>query len=181
MSARIRVPADVAGTGSVLVPGRLLVEIIRSLPGLPVEFADDPDGVSMTCGEAAFTLATLPLGRVPGAAGTAAARRDGGRRRARRRDRPGHAGREPGRHAADADRGQRRARRRDDDARRDRPLPARRPGARLESRAWCRRPREGGGPRAGADAGRRGTDDEPGGTGADHARATVAARTAGTP
>jgi len=65
VSARIHIPADVGGTGSVLVPGRLLVEIIRSLPGLPVEFADDPDGVSMTCGEAAFTLATLPSGEYP--------------------------------------------------------------------------------------------------------------------
>ena len=33
VSARIHVPADVAETGSVLVPGRLLVEITRSLPG----------------------------------------------------------------------------------------------------------------------------------------------------
>jgi DNA polymerase III subunit beta len=41
------------------------VEITRSLPGLPVEFADDPDGVSMICGEAAFTLATLPTGEYP--------------------------------------------------------------------------------------------------------------------
>jgi DNA polymerase III subunit beta len=65
VSARMRVPADVAEAGTVLVPGRLLVEITRSLPGLPVEFADDPDGVSMTCGEAAFTLATLPPGEYP--------------------------------------------------------------------------------------------------------------------
>jgi DNA polymerase-3 subunit beta len=65
VSARMRVPVDVAEPGSVLVPGRLLVEITRSLPGLPVEFADDPDGVSMICGEAAFTLATLPTGEYP--------------------------------------------------------------------------------------------------------------------
>ena len=65
VSARMGVPADVAEPGSVLVPGRLLVEITRSLPGLPVDFADDPDGVSMICGEAAFTLATLPTGEYP--------------------------------------------------------------------------------------------------------------------
>ena len=65
VSARMRVPADVAEPGTVLVPGRLLVEISRSLPGLPVSFADDPDGVSMICGEAAFTLATLPPGEYP--------------------------------------------------------------------------------------------------------------------
>jgi DNA polymerase-3 subunit beta len=65
VSARMRVPADVAEPGAVLVPGRLLVEIIRSLPGLPVEFADDPDGMSMICGEAAFTVATLPPAEYP--------------------------------------------------------------------------------------------------------------------
>jgi DNA polymerase-3 subunit beta len=65
VSARMCVPVDAAEPGSVLVPGRLLVEIIRSLPGLPIEFTDDPDGVSMICGEAAFTLATLPTGEYP--------------------------------------------------------------------------------------------------------------------
>jgi DNA polymerase-3 subunit beta len=61
----MRVPVDAAEPGSVLVPGRLLVEITRSLPELPVDFADDPDGVSLICGEAAFTLATLPTGEYP--------------------------------------------------------------------------------------------------------------------
>lgn len=65
VSARMRAPAEVAEPGTVLVPGRLLGEITRSLPGLPVSFADDPDGLSMTCGEAAFTLATLPTGEYP--------------------------------------------------------------------------------------------------------------------
>jgi DNA polymerase III subunit beta len=80
VSARIRVPATVAEPGAVLVPGRLLLEITRSLPALPVEFADDPEGVSMTCAEAAFTLVTLPpdeypkLPELPQLAGTA----DGG-------------------------------------------------------------------------------------------------------
>jgi DNA polymerase III subunit beta len=80
VSARIHVPADVAEPGKALVPGRLLVEITLSLPGLPVEFTDDPDGVSLACGEAAFTLATLPreeypeLPDLPQLAGTA----DGG-------------------------------------------------------------------------------------------------------
>jgi DNA polymerase III subunit beta len=65
VSARIRVPADVFQAGTALVPGRLLVEITRSLPGLPIEFSDDPDGVSMTCGEAAFTLVSLPPEEYP--------------------------------------------------------------------------------------------------------------------
>jgi len=65
VSARVRVPAEVAEPGTVLVPGRLLVEIVRSLPQHPVDFADDPDGVSVTCGDAAFMLTPLPLGEYP--------------------------------------------------------------------------------------------------------------------
>ena len=65
VSARVRIPSEVAEPGTVLVPGRLLVEIIRALPGHPVEFADDPDGVSVTCGDAAFLLTPLPLADYP--------------------------------------------------------------------------------------------------------------------
>jgi DNA polymerase III subunit beta len=80
VSARMRVRADVAEPGVFLVPGRLLVEIIRSLPAQPVEFGDDPDGISVTCGEASFAVASLPsaeypeLPELPQLAGTA----DGG-------------------------------------------------------------------------------------------------------
>ncbi len=65
VSARMTVPAEVAQPGTALVPGRLLVEITRSLPGLPVQWWDDPDGVSMTCGEASFTLVPLPPEEYP--------------------------------------------------------------------------------------------------------------------
>jgi DNA polymerase-3 subunit beta len=66
VSARMRIPAEVAEPGTVLVPGRLLVEITRSLPpGRSVEFGPDPEGLSMICGEAAFMLATLPSGEYP--------------------------------------------------------------------------------------------------------------------
>ncbi|HWG00723.1 MAG TPA: DNA polymerase III subunit beta [Trebonia sp.] len=65
VSARMRIPAEVSEPGAALVPGRLLVEITRSLPARPVEFGPDPEGMSMTCGEAAFTLATLPAEEYP--------------------------------------------------------------------------------------------------------------------
>jgi DNA polymerase III subunit beta len=65
VSARVRVRAEVAEPGIILVPGRLLVEIVRSLPQHPVDFADDPDGISVTCGDAAFMLTPLPLGEYP--------------------------------------------------------------------------------------------------------------------
>ena len=80
VSARVRVRAEVAEPGTCLVPGRLLVEIVRSLPQHPVEFGDDPDGVSVACGDAAFMLTPLPqadypeLPELPQLAGTA----DGG-------------------------------------------------------------------------------------------------------
>jgi DNA polymerase-3 subunit beta len=66
VSARMRIPAEVSEPGTVLVPGRLLVEITRSLPAdRPVEFGPDPEGMSMTCGEAAFILATLSAEEYP--------------------------------------------------------------------------------------------------------------------
>src|ERR1700734_4037705 len=74
------VRAEGAARGVFLVPGRLLVEIVRSLPGQPVEFGDDPDGISVTCGAASFAVASLPsaeypeLPELPQLAGTA----DGG-------------------------------------------------------------------------------------------------------
>jgi DNA polymerase III subunit beta len=80
VSARMRVRAEVAEPGTFLVPGRLLVEIVRSLPAAAVEFGDDPDGISVTCGEASFAVASLPsadypeLPDLPQLAGTA----DGG-------------------------------------------------------------------------------------------------------
>jgi DNA polymerase-3 subunit beta len=65
VSARVTVPAEVTEPGTALVPGRLLVEITRSLPALPVQWWDDPDGVSMTCGEASFTIVPLPREEYP--------------------------------------------------------------------------------------------------------------------
>jgi DNA polymerase III subunit beta len=64
VSAKIGVDAEVAEPGTVLVPGRLLAEITRSLPGLPVE-VDDADDVTLTCGAASFSLVTLPIGDYP--------------------------------------------------------------------------------------------------------------------
>jgi DNA polymerase III subunit beta len=65
ISARIRVAADVTEPGTVLVPGRLLAEITRSLPALTVQVDDGGADVTLTCGSAAFTLVTLPLADYP--------------------------------------------------------------------------------------------------------------------
>jgi DNA polymerase III subunit beta len=64
VSARISIDADVTEPGTALVPGRLLAEITRSLPGHPVE-VDDKDDVTLTCGPASFSLVTLPIAEYP--------------------------------------------------------------------------------------------------------------------
>src|SRR6266567_4638648 len=74
VSARVLVDAEVQEPGTALVPGRLLAEITRSLPPMPVEFssaadmadvADIADTVSLTCGSAEFTLVSLPVEDYP--------------------------------------------------------------------------------------------------------------------
>ena len=64
VSARVGIDAEVAEPGMALVPGRLLAEITRSLPGHPVE-VDDADDVTLTCGPASFSLVTLPIADYP--------------------------------------------------------------------------------------------------------------------
>jgi DNA polymerase-3 subunit beta len=65
VSARMRIEADVVEAGTALVPGRLLAEIIRSLPALDVEVTCDADMVGLTCGSAEFTLVSLPVEEYP--------------------------------------------------------------------------------------------------------------------
>ena len=80
VSARVDVPADVAEPGTILVSGRLLADITRSLPNQAVEVGTE-DGerkAQLTCGTSRFSLQTLPredypaLPAMPEAAGTLA-------------------------------------------------------------------------------------------------------------
>ena len=57
--------ADIKEKGKVLVPGRLLAEIARSLPNKPVSFVLDNNRVLLTTGTAKFTLPTLPINEYP--------------------------------------------------------------------------------------------------------------------
>ncbi len=57
--------ADIKEKGKVLVPGRLLAEIARSLPNKPVSFILDNNRVLLTAGTAKFTLPTLPINEYP--------------------------------------------------------------------------------------------------------------------
>ncbi|MEA5054289.1 MAG: DNA polymerase III subunit beta [Propionicimonas sp.] len=64
-SALITVKAEVAEEGVVLVSGRLLADIARSLPNKPVDLTADATKVEVVCGTARFTLQTLPVGDYP--------------------------------------------------------------------------------------------------------------------
>lgn len=64
-SAQISVAADVLEEGEVLVSGKLLADIARSLPSRPVELTSDATKVELVCGPARFTLQLLPVGDYP--------------------------------------------------------------------------------------------------------------------
>lgn len=79
VSARVSVEVDVEEEGTVLVSGRLLADICRSLPNRPVEVSSDGVRVTVVCGSSRFTLHTLPveeypaLPEMPSATGTVSA------------------------------------------------------------------------------------------------------------
>ena len=64
-SAQVTMPAEVTDEGTVLVSGRLLNEIARSLPNKPVGMVSDHTQVELTCGSARFSLQTLPVEEYP--------------------------------------------------------------------------------------------------------------------
>jgi DNA polymerase-3 subunit beta len=57
--------ADIFKKGAVLVPGKLLAEISRSLPNKPITIVLDGSRVLVTSGSAKFTLPTLSLDEYP--------------------------------------------------------------------------------------------------------------------
>ena len=57
--------AEIKDAGKVLVPGKLLAEISRSLPNKPITFALDGTRVLVTSGSAKFTLPTLSVDEYP--------------------------------------------------------------------------------------------------------------------
>ena len=65
VSSRVRLDVLSDTPGRLLVPGRLLSEIVRSLPAQPVELRLEGTRVVLTCGPARFTLPTLPVEDYP--------------------------------------------------------------------------------------------------------------------
>jgi DNA polymerase-3 subunit beta len=76
VSAQATIPVATEEEGSVLVSGRLLAEISRSLPARPVQITSEGGKAVLSCGSATFTLLTMPeeeypaLPEMPPAAGT---------------------------------------------------------------------------------------------------------------
>ena len=64
-STRATLPAEVADDGRALVSGRLLAEIVKSLPNKPVDVSLDGTKVSVVCGSARFSLQTMPVEEYP--------------------------------------------------------------------------------------------------------------------
>jgi DNA polymerase III subunit beta len=65
VSSQVAVDAAVDESGVVLVSGRLLADISRSLPSAPVTITTDGTRVDLRCGRASFTLPTLPVADYP--------------------------------------------------------------------------------------------------------------------
>jgi DNA polymerase-3 subunit beta len=65
VSATVGVPATIADGGRLLVSGRLLADITKSLPNQPVEISVDGARASITCGNARFSLPTMPVEDYP--------------------------------------------------------------------------------------------------------------------
>ncbi|GLZ14814.1 DNA polymerase III subunit beta [Actinomadura sp. NBRC 104425] len=65
VSAKAAVATDVTEPGRVLVPGRLLADIVRNLPPYPVEVVTKGTEVVVRCGSAEFGLQTMPVEDYP--------------------------------------------------------------------------------------------------------------------
>ncbi|MCU1676909.1 MAG: dnaN1 [Frankiales bacterium] len=65
VSAQVTVDIAASEGGRALVSGRLLAEIVRSLPAQPVEISTDGARLAISCGSARFALPTLPVEDYP--------------------------------------------------------------------------------------------------------------------
>jgi len=64
-AASVHVEASIDEPGKVLVSGRLLADIARSLPALPVVIATEGSRLEVQCGRSTFVLPTLPVDEYP--------------------------------------------------------------------------------------------------------------------
>lgn len=65
VSAQLSIEAEIASEGTVLVSGRLLNDIVKSLPNAPVTVSLEETKVILTCKSSTFTLTTMPVEEYP--------------------------------------------------------------------------------------------------------------------
>jgi DNA polymerase-3 subunit beta len=65
VSTEVHVAAEISSPGSVLVSGRLLSDITKSLPAKPVDVSVEGTRVSLVCGSARFSLPTMAVEDYP--------------------------------------------------------------------------------------------------------------------
>ena len=65
VAAQATVDVTIAESGRALVSGRLLAEIVRSLPNQPIDVTNDGSRVVLSCGPSRFTLPTMQVDDYP--------------------------------------------------------------------------------------------------------------------
>ncbi len=65
VSARMTAEAEVVEEGQVLVPGRLLADVSRTLPAKPVDLELDGAKLRLECGSSRFALPVMPADEYP--------------------------------------------------------------------------------------------------------------------
>lgn len=66
VSTRVRIPAEIGEPGRIAVAGKLIADIVATLPNKPVEIeAENDSKVLVTCGSSRFELPIIPLDDYP--------------------------------------------------------------------------------------------------------------------
>ncbi len=65
VSTRVRIAAEIAESGRIAVAGKLIAEIVNTLPNKPVDFQVDGSKALLSCGPSRFELPMIPLDDYP--------------------------------------------------------------------------------------------------------------------
>lgn len=65
VSTRVRIPAEIENPGTIAVAGKLIADIVASLPNKPVDISLNGSKVMVSCGSSRFELPLIPLDDYP--------------------------------------------------------------------------------------------------------------------
>jgi len=65
VAAQAKLEATISEEGRALAPGKMLAEITKQLPAAPVDVWTEGNGLVIACGNARFTLRTMPVEEYP--------------------------------------------------------------------------------------------------------------------